>query len=154
MWVCRACITWLKQFKLWKAPAVMGHNIMETTKNICAKDEGTVDHSPVTKWFKKFHLWYKNLDNQVKSGGPKRVDCKTVLQTIEANQLSSTWKVSGKFSMVGHLHDLGSSIQSYQVVHYITKILKNFGFTIIIIIIIIIIITIIIIKTIIIFLFG
>ena len=34
----------------------LSHNTAEATKNICyAKDEGTVDHSTVTKWFKKFY---------------------------------------------------------------------------------------------------
>ena len=44
----------------------LGRNAMETTKNIwCAKDEGTVDHSTVTRWFKKFHSGCKNLNNLV-----------------------------------------------------------------------------------------
>ena len=29
------------------------------------KDEGSVGHSTVTKWFKKFHLSDKYLDDQV-----------------------------------------------------------------------------------------
>ena len=35
----------------------LGHNAVRTTKNIyCAKGEGIVDHSTVTKWLKKFCL--------------------------------------------------------------------------------------------------
>ena len=28
----------------------LGHNAVEATQNICAKDEGTIDHSAVTRW--------------------------------------------------------------------------------------------------------
>ena len=34
----------------------LGHNIAEAIKNICAKSEGTIDLSTVTRWFKKFGL--------------------------------------------------------------------------------------------------
>ena len=35
----------------------LDHNTMKATKNICfAKSEGTVDHSTVTRWFKKIPL--------------------------------------------------------------------------------------------------
>ena len=38
------------------------------TKNICcAKGNGTVDHNTITRWFKKFCLACKNLDNQAVS---------------------------------------------------------------------------------------
>ena len=47
----------------------MGHNAMKVTKIIyCAKGEGTVDCSMVTRWFKKFHPGNKNLDDQERSG--------------------------------------------------------------------------------------
>ena len=43
----------------------MGHNITKATKNICwMKDEGTVDHSMITRWL-KFYLGCKNFDDQV-----------------------------------------------------------------------------------------
>ena len=67
-----------------------GHNTVEDTKNICcAKGEGIVDHSPLTRWFKKFCLGFKNLDNKTKSGSPKTMDSKTVLQDIKANPAKS-----------------------------------------------------------------
>ena len=51
-----------------------GHDTTETTKNICcAKDEGAVDPSRVTGWFKKFCLGFKNLNDQAKTGRPKTV---------------------------------------------------------------------------------
>ena len=65
----------------------LGHNIVETTKNICcAKGEGAVDHSIVSRWFKKFCSDCKNLNNQTKSGTFKTMDSKTVHQAIGTNQ--------------------------------------------------------------------
>ena len=59
---------------------------MEVTKDICCvKDKNAVDYSRVTRWFKKFHLGCKNLDDHAKSGGPKTKDSKTVLEIIETN---------------------------------------------------------------------
>ena len=47
----------------------LSHNITEATKNIsCEKSEGAIDQSTITKWFKKFCLSYKNLNDQVRSG--------------------------------------------------------------------------------------
>ena len=64
---------------------------MEATKNICyVTGEGVVDHSMVTKCFKKFHSGYKNLSNQERSGRTKTVDSKTVNQAIEANPMNPT----------------------------------------------------------------
>ena len=68
----------------------LGHNTTEAIKNIyCAKSEGTVDHSRVTGWFKKFCSGYKNHNNQVRSGRPRSVDSKVMFQAIEANLASS-----------------------------------------------------------------
>ena len=39
----------------------LGHN-MEAAKNICC--DATIDHNTVTICFKKFHLGFKNLDDQ------------------------------------------------------------------------------------------
>ena len=53
----------------------LGYNAAEATKNICcAKGEGTVDHSTVNGWFKKFQPGCKNPDDQGRSGRPKTVD--------------------------------------------------------------------------------
>ena len=58
----------------------LDHNAVKATKNICcARGEDIVDHSRVTRWFKKFSLGYKNLDNQVRSGRSKTVDSKIML---------------------------------------------------------------------------
>ena len=47
----------------------------ERNKNTCyEKDEGSVDHSTVTRWFKKFHSGCKNLDDQARSDRPKIMD--------------------------------------------------------------------------------
>ena len=40
----------------------------------CVKGEVVVDHSTETRWFKKFRLGCKNLDDQVSSVRPKTVD--------------------------------------------------------------------------------
>ena len=64
---------------------------MKVTKIICCvKSEGTVDHSTVTRLFKKFCSGCKNLDNQVRSDKPKTMDIEAVLKAIEANPASST----------------------------------------------------------------
>ena len=64
----------------------MGHNTVEATKNICCtKYEGTVDQSRITRWFKKFCLDWKNLNYQTRSGKPKNMDSKAMLEAIEVN---------------------------------------------------------------------
>ena len=61
------------------------------------KGEGAVDHSTVTRWFEKFCLGYKNLDDQAMPSRPKTIDFKAVFQTIETNLASSAWRVSGEY---------------------------------------------------------
>ena len=58
----------------------------EATKNICgATVEGTVDHSRVSRRFKKFRLDYKKLDDQKRSGREKKsMNSEGILQAIEA----------------------------------------------------------------------
>ena len=52
---------------------------MEATKDFCcSKDEVIVDHSTVTRWFKKFCSEYKNLNNQARSVRPKTIDSKAM----------------------------------------------------------------------------
>ena len=78
----------------------LSHNTAEVTKNICyAKDEGAVDHSTVTKWFKKFHSGCKSLINQASSSRIQSMNSMTVLKTIEANPVSSTWRLSAEFKI-------------------------------------------------------
>ena len=108
------------------------HNTKEVTKNFsCAKGEGVVDHSTVTRWFKKFHSSGKNIDNQARSGSPKTMDSETMLLAIEANLVSSTQSVLRKLNIwrsrvFYHFHNLGKSIQSCWIVPHVTKIFKNF----------------------------
>ena len=62
----------------------LGHNAAEAIKNICyAKSEGKVDHSTLIWWFKKFPSDCKKLTDQARSGRPKTVDSKVILQVIE-----------------------------------------------------------------------
>ena len=72
------------------------------------KSEGKVDHSTVTRWFKKFHTGRKDLNNQARSDRPKSMDSMAVLEAIEANLASNTWRVSDKLvisqsSVIHHL---------------------------------------------------
>ena len=71
----------------------LGHD--RSNQNICcAKGDGTVDFSTIIRWFKKFYLGCKNLDNQASSSKPITKDSKA-LQTIDANPVSSSQRVSG-----------------------------------------------------------
>ena len=54
-------------------------DIAESIKSVCCtKSEGAVDHTKITKWFKKFPFGCKKLNNQLKSGWPKTVDSKAI----------------------------------------------------------------------------
>ena len=103
---------------------------MEVNKNICrVKNAGAVDHSTVARWFKKFYSGCKNLDYQAKLGRPKIVDSEIGLQAIEANPMSSTWRVSGKLgtsqsSVVRQLYKFGKRIRSGWIVSHVTKIIQ------------------------------
>ena len=78
-------------------------NTEEVPKNIsCMKGEGVVDHSRITRWFKKFRSGCKNLDDQARSGRSKTVDSEAVLQTIEANPVSNTRRGSDELGILQH----------------------------------------------------
>ena len=63
---------------------------MKATKTIrYVKGEGTVYHNTESKWFKKFCLGRKNLNNQTSSSGLKTMDSESMLQAIEENLASS-----------------------------------------------------------------
>ena len=83
----------------------LGHNIAEATENICC-----ANYSTETRWFKKLWLGCKKLDDHIRSDRPKSVDYAAMLQAIEANTASSTWRVSGKFFTV-HFGLLPSKLQ-------------------------------------------
>ena len=69
------------------------HNVAEITKIICRVNGiGAINHSTVSRRFKKFPLSYKNLDYTT-AGRPKTMNSKAVLQAIEANPVSSTQRV-------------------------------------------------------------
>ena len=74
-------------------------------KYFCAKEYGAVDPSTVTRWLKKFHYSYKNIDNQTRSDWTKRgakedqtwfitVDSDVVFQAIVANPKNTTFDSS------------------------------------------------------------
>ena len=88
----------IQELRLYKFK--LGHNAMEVNKNIChVKNAGAVDHSTVARWFKKFYSGCKNLDYQARLHRPKIADSEIGLQAIEANPMSSTWRVSGKLGL-------------------------------------------------------
>ena len=67
----------------------LGHNTTEATKNICyVKIEGAINHSTVSRCFKKFCSGCQNLDHQTRSSRPKIMESKTMLQSTEANSAS------------------------------------------------------------------
>ena len=113
----------------------LGHNTTETTKNICCvKGKSTIDHSTVTRWFKRFCSESKSLNNLAKTGKPKIVDLEATFQVIDANQVSSTWRVSGElgishFNLVHLLPELGKNIRSCRIVPHVTQISLNFLLT-------------------------
>ena len=79
--------------------ALLVHNVTEANKNIyCPKDEDTIDHSTVTRWFKTFLSGFKNLGHLARSGGPKSIDSEVVLKAIKANSTSSIRRVSGELA--------------------------------------------------------
>ena len=68
-----------------------------SNQNICcAKDEDTVNHHALTRWFKKFFSGCKNLYNQASASRSKGEDSEVVLQDMETNLASSTQRVSGE----------------------------------------------------------
>ena len=109
-------------------------NIAEAIKSLCcAKGDGAVDHTTLTRGSKKFRLGYKNLTNQAKSGKLKTIYSKAVLLAVETNPVSNTRGVSGElgisqFSVVHYLHDLRKIIRSFRIVSHITKIWQNCWF--------------------------
>ena len=98
------------------------YNAAETTKSICcAKDEGAVDLSTVTSWFKKFHSGCKKLAVNTTS---RKLN---TMVAIDANPAGSTWKVLGERSIlqpygVRHFHVLGKNIWSCRIMSQVTKI--------------------------------
>ena len=69
----------------------LDHTTAKATKNICcAKDEDAVDYKTVNSLFKKFCSSRKNLNCLAQSDSPKNIKYKTILQSIEVNQVSST----------------------------------------------------------------
>ena len=81
----------------------LGHNTVESTKNISVK--GEVDHNMATRWLKKFFLGCKNLNDQARSGRPE-----TVLQPVETNPAPEL--IISHSSMAHFFHNLSKSIWS------------------------------------------
>ena len=67
--------------------------LMQPKIFIVQKGEKVVDHSTVTRWFKKCPSDYKNCENLARSSKPKTLDSEAVLQAIEVNPGSCTRRV-------------------------------------------------------------
>ena len=101
------------------------NKIIKISKKICfVKGEGTVDHSTVSRWFKKFCSACKTLDNQAKSDEPKSMDSEANL-AVEIQIISIELGI-WLFSVVCHLHNVSKRVWSYWILLHITKILLNF----------------------------
>ena len=73
---------------------------MEVTKNICCvKGEGAVNHSSVTRLFKKFCLGGKNCDGQARTGKTKTVYSDIVLLAKVENPVHNSRRVSAELSI-------------------------------------------------------
>ena len=80
-------------------------------------------YSTVTKWFMKFCLGCKNLNDESRSGRPKTMDS----EVIEANLVRLSGKLNiAQSTVVCHLHDFCKGIQNCHVLVHITKILQHF----------------------------
>ena len=157
MLVCGAYLTWPKQLKPWWVPNVPGsimvvgaltrcallHNLCElkiilyefklggsNLKYFWVKNNGAVDQSTVTRWFKKFYSGCKNLDDQERSGKSKIVDSGAMLQAIEANQVSCTESIRRARHSTNQCGSSPSwfwqSIRNCRIVSHVTKILQKF----------------------------
>ena len=119
----------------------LSHNAAEASKNISC----SVDHCIVNKWFKKFRLCCKNVDDQARSGRLKRVDAEAMFQAVEANPVSSIRRVSGEPDIevndhygcvkrvsgepdikVNDHYGCVKSIRNRRILSHVTKILQNF----------------------------
>ena len=77
-----------------------GHNSAKSIINVCCtKNEGAVDHSTVSRLFKKCCSDCKDLDNQARSGRSKSVDSEAV------SKVAYGWLVIfyGLSTLVGYL---------------------------------------------------
>ena len=76
--------------------------LIEAIKNICCmKEEVSVDHITVTRWFKKFCSGCKNLDDQTRLGRLKTMNFKAVFQAIEGKLKNIQKPMLYKFKL-GH----------------------------------------------------
>ena len=79
----------------------LGHNTMEANKNICCiKEKTTINHSTLTRWFKKFCSDCMNPDDQLWSSRPKTMDLEAMPQVILTNSPNSTGRVSGDLGIL------------------------------------------------------
>ena len=84
----------------------LGYNVTEVMKNICVKGEGTIDHSTITRGFKKFCSACKDLKTKTKLSRPKTMFSEAFLQAVKSNPANSAHRV------LSVVHDLCKKICS------------------------------------------
>ena len=102
----------MQEFMLYKCE--LGHNAEEATKCICySKGDGAVDHNALNKWFKKFCLGCKNLNDQARLCWPKILDYEPSRQIWWVALWEYQASSASQFSMAWHLHNLLPNWASY-----------------------------------------
>ena len=128
-YLMNAQYSWIQEFMLCEFD--QGHNAMEATKNICCtKSEGAVNHSTVSRWFKKFCKGCKNLDDKARSGRPYECGFQGCAPSHRGK--SSKYQVSlAAHSLVWLVTfmTLVKVSKDAKIVPHIMKILQNFWLT-------------------------
>ena len=103
-------------------------NAVEATKKHYTKK--SLDHSTVSRLFKKSSIDCKNLDDKARSCRLMTVNSTTIVIAIEPGRPSCTRRVSEKlgfsqYIVVWHLHCLGKSTKRCSIVLPVTKNMKK-----------------------------
>ena len=125
MLVLDAYTTWLKQFKLWKVPNVVGSIVVVSVLTCCA-----LLHSKLLRVTCNIDQYEPDSSRNL-TWVASTLTIRKSLVSPKLWILSQTQKVLGKHnisqtSVVCHNHDLCKSIRSSQIVPHVSKTLKNF----------------------------
>ena len=66
----------------------LGHKAAEASI-YGTKSNGAIDHSTVTRWFKRFYSGCKDLNHQIRLSRPKSMDSVAMFQAIKTNSTES-----------------------------------------------------------------
>lgn len=93
-------------------------NAKEAATKICdIEGKDIVSIRTAQKWFKKFNEGHTNLEDESRSGRPRTVDTKAILEAVENNPSTSSRVLSHELdipqtSIVRHLHEIGKVSRS------------------------------------------